>query len=83
MGTICNLCGKEKEGIQTGLCNHCGRFGKTDRELALEWWNTLPRYDMDKECKEIYAQRYYQRSAGLITGLEIEEIWKKETQTIK
>lgn len=30
---ICNQCGKPKEGTQTGLCLHCGRFGKTDSEL--------------------------------------------------
>ena len=30
---ICNQCGKPKEGTQTGLCLHCGKFGKTDSEL--------------------------------------------------
>lgn len=48
------------------------------RELALDWWNKLPRYDMDKPCKEIYSQRYYERQAYSLNGREIEEIWVKE-----
>lgn len=24
---MCNQCGKEKKGVPTGLCTHCGRFG--------------------------------------------------------
>lgn len=32
---ICNQCGKDKDGIVTGLCNHCGKFGQTNNVF----WN--------------------------------------------
>jgi hypothetical protein len=49
--------------------------GKSNRELALEWWRTieLPR-------QVLLAKRYFERTALSLTGKEIEEIWRKETQ---
>lgn len=32
---ICDHCGQPKRGVKTGLCNHCGRFGKSENEDAL------------------------------------------------
>jgi len=74
MKTICNRCNKEKEGIQTGLCNNCGKFGKTDRELAIEWWNSL-----GDNIGEIADK--YNRGCETITNKQIEEIWIREKKT--
>lgn len=43
---ICNQCGKDKDGIVTGLCNHCGKFGQTNvhnirTEIINKWWDRL------------------------------------------
>jgi ribosomal protein L37E len=72
----CNHCNKEKNGVQTGLCNHCGRFGKNNRELALEWWNNLPTWGISS--KEYYMGLHY--SDDNVTDERIEEIWIKETK---
>ena len=30
----CNWCGKETEGIESGICEHCGRFGKPSKTVV-------------------------------------------------
>jgi len=30
----CNWCGKEKNGVETGICEHCGRFGKSSETVV-------------------------------------------------
>jgi hypothetical protein len=49
---------------------------KSTRELAMEWINSFPNED-----KQMLATRYYSRSFKSLTGREIEEIWRKETQS--
>lgn len=68
---ICNQCGKEKEGTQVGLCSQCGRFGKTNRELALKWW-----YELGDGIGEM-ADKYH-KGCETIQQFQIEEIWEKE-----
>lgn len=74
----CNYCNKEKEGIQTGLCNHCGKFGKRDQELALEWWNKLPKSFRIAFC----AENYRKRGKSSLTDSKIEEIWSNEIKQL-
>jgi hypothetical protein len=54
---------------------------QTDRSKAIEWWNSLPMYNMDiRQCKRILAALYFNREQSLLTGREIEIIWKAETK---
>ena len=69
------MCGKEKEGVQTGICNHCGRFGKTNRELALEWWNNHSNDWKRRRTDDYFG--YMERLYKSLTDQEIEEIWKQ------
>ena len=52
---------------------------KTDRQIALEWW--------DKKSPLLKAtllrQYNFVTSIKSCTGREIEEIWRKETQSIQ
>jgi hypothetical protein len=77
---ICNMCGSFKTGTQEGLCSNCGRFGKTNRELALEWWNSF--YYHTKECQAL-TDEYFDtaRHFDTLTGMEIEQIWKREVHS--
>lgn len=49
---------------------------KSDREQAIEWWK-----DQSDNIGEI-ADKYH-KGCETITGIEIEQIWRKETQQIK
>ena len=75
---ICNQCNLPKNGIQTGFCNHCGKFGKTNRELSLQWWR-----DLDSPSQLKYWRGYQgitftpSHSPEQLTGREIQVIWKK------
>ena len=76
---ICNWCYKPKNGVQTGLCNHCGRFGKTDRELSMGWWNNLP----DTTTKQNLCNKMYpDRMESSLTGREIQILWDKHAEYI-
>lgn len=69
---ICNQCNQPKEGRAEGLCNHCGRFGKTSRQLAMAWWNNLPESIVQQD----FTNRYYpERHWKSLTGREIEKIF--------
>ena len=72
---VCNLCGREKEGIKTGLCNHCGRFGLTDRELAMRWWNPLSSEEKTRICEINRQYVGYPRRWETLTGYEIHNLW--------
>jgi hypothetical protein len=76
MSITCNRCNKEKNGIQTGLCEHCGKFGKTDFELAQEWW-----YELDV-IKQISLTRNYLDidSCDNLNRFEIHLIWFNENK---
>ena len=56
---------------------------KTIREQALEWWNNIKDFDEHSIFKGKYGLcfRYYPgREWQYLTGREIEDIWRKETQ---
>jgi hypothetical protein len=80
MKVVCIHCNKEKKGIQTSICNHCGRFGKTDRELAMIWWNNLYNTQLETYCKKYFCEKYHgnMRTYESLTGSEIEKIWNIE-----
>lgn len=42
----CNHCGSIKDGVETGICEHCGKFGKT--ELSVE-----QKVSIVSDCEEI------------------------------
>lgn len=48
----------------------------TTREQAMQWWT-----DFDWNTKEYLMKKYHNRKAFNETGREIEEIWRKETET--
>ena len=48
------------------------------RQRALEWWNKLPMYNMDKPCKRVLAARHYQTEQSFLTNEQIEFIWQQE-----
>jgi hypothetical protein len=80
MKVVCIHCNKEKKGIQTSICNHCGRFGKTDRELAMIWWNNLSDISIQMPSKSYLCEKYHgnMRIHKSLTGSEIEKIWNIE-----
>ena len=54
---------------------------KSDREKAIEWWNNIERYNPDDyNCREYLSERHFNRRSACLTGIEIEQIWRKETQ---
>lgn len=54
---ICNHCNKEKRGVQTGVCNHCGRFGLSDHDIAKRWFLSLSDEEQ-LSLKKKYVQPY-------------------------
>lgn len=54
----------------------------TTREQALEWWNKLDIKTWRILCdKHLNQQNFYKyKSCHFLTGGEIEEIWRKETE---
>lgn len=75
MKIICNICGKEKEGVQTGLCSHCGKFGKTDMEIAMFWWNNLSSLAKTQMCDTHTEILFGVRRWETLSGSEIEKIY--------
>lgn len=53
-------------------------MNKSNRELALEWWNNLTSFQRSY-FKDLHFDN--QRSLSTLTGREIEEIWNKEVNT--
>lgn len=53
---------------------------KTDRQKAMEWWNSLSdELTINKETKAKYANIYFEtRTHCSLTGREIEHIWNME-----
>lgn len=64
-----------------------GMIKKSDREKAIEWWNGFPDFATEnvlKGGKHGLCTYYFQsRSYQNLTGREIEQIWRKETQQEK
>ena len=52
------------------------------RQRALEWWDNLPMYDMDTDCKRVLSARYYQTEPVYLSHEQIEIIWQKQTKQI-
>lgn len=59
-----------------------GTIEKTDREKAIEWWNSLTK---NTQLTLAALLRGVNSILGLemVTGREIEQIWRKETQQEK
>mgnify|MGYP000940733512 CR=1 FL=1 len=55
---------------------------KSDRELALEWWNNLDDSMKMNLCRIHFSMRSVSGISVIksLTGREIEQIWRKETQ---
>jgi hypothetical protein len=53
---------------------------KTNRELALEWWQSLPRWKQTTKIIKHIPNRPKVLYSVDLTEIEIEEIWKRETQ---
>lgn len=52
---------------------------KSTRELALEWWNSLPYFGSgNKLGRNGLSNKHYQKQSDYLTGREIEEIWKNQ-----
>lgn len=71
---ICSHCNKEKEGTPTGLCLHCGRFGKastqpdtSELDPAIAFANQISR---DSEYDK---GRWYGRIEGFNTALKLSD----------
>jgi hypothetical protein len=73
---ICNQCNLPKEGRAEGLCNHCGRFGKTNRQLAMSWWNNLASLQKTQKCDTNTELLGSIRRWETLTGREIEKIFE-------
>lgn len=72
-----NQCERHKDLVTNvdALCTCSGT--KSTRELALKWWSSL-KYPTNKEY---FVDKYFKnRHFTSLTGREIEEIWRKETQ---
>lgn len=50
---------------------------KSDRQLALIWWNTLSIIE-----KRDFAREYFDKKPDLLIQKEIEEIWNIENNVI-
>jgi ribosomal protein L37E len=72
---ICNQCGKPKNGVQTELCNHCGRFGKNNTELAKAWWN---HYVLIENYRNYLARKYFKKAAKELNSQQILIIWQEQ-----
>lgn len=47
---------------------------------ALEWWNGLPDFDEDRDSKQSLTTKHIRITHfSNLTGREIKEIWRKET----
>lgn len=63
------------------IINSYSRNELTERTTAMEWWNSLPMYNMDNPCKRTLSYRYYDREPGNLTGSEIQRIYESENKS--
>lgn len=74
--SLCKICRK----VEKNLKQPC----KSTRELSLKWWGNLvdmPNFvGNNQPCKLSCSTKYYKRRFETLTDLEIEEIWRMETQ---
>ena len=47
------------------------------RRSALQWWNKLPMYDMDKPSKRVLSNLHYEKEPSSLTGREIQAIYER------
>jgi len=85
----CIKCGAVQDDSHL-RCNYpnCGGELKefTTKEQAMEWWNKLTleeRYYKLIPWLKSKGLNITSRNPGSLTGSQIEEIWKQETQSIK
>ena len=53
---------------------------KSDREKAIEWWNSIPVFEKGLLIHDTFNPPLNQRIPEEVTGREIEQIWRRETQ---
>lgn len=53
---------------------------KSDREKAIEWWNSISVFEKGLLIHDTFNPPLNQRTPEEVTGREIEQIWRKETQ---
>ena len=53
---------------------------KSDLEKAIEWWNSIPVFEKGLLIHDTFNPPLNQRTPEEVTGREIEQIWRKETQ---
>lgn len=58
------------------ICNQCGKFGFTNRELAMKWWNNLVSPQKTQICDTHTELIGSIRRWETLTGREIELLWK-------
>lgn len=95
---ICNWCNKLKNGVSTGLCNHCGRFGKTESELKRVFNPKRGRQDLllnllynivnNKHVQEHFDWNAIKAQKGASLSIEqavseYDKIWKEEIENSK
>lgn len=92
----CQECGcesislKHLGGFQPAdlICDQCGtkvtntkiQIEKSDREKAIEWWNDHSKLQQTQLCDTNTEIVGNIRRRETLTGSEIEQIWRKETQ---
>ena len=53
---------------------------KSELEKAIEWWNSLPVFEKGLLIHDTFNTPLNQRTPEEVTGMEIEQIWRRETQ---
>jgi hypothetical protein len=53
---------------------------KSDLEKAIEWWNSIPVFEKGLLIHDTFNPPLNQRTPEEVTGREIEQIWRRETQ---
>ena len=71
---------KEVDCLKCPNCGHSWIPEKSDREKAIEWWNSIPVFEKGLLIHDTFNPPLNQRIPEEVTGREIEQIWRKETQ---
>ena len=71
---------KEVDCLKCPNCGHSWIPEKSDREKAIEWWNSIPVFEKGLLIHDTFNPPLNQRTPEEVTGREIEQIWRKETQ---
>lgn len=84
----CRLVIDQVEVMVIPVCPKCGTSifmneqieKKSDLEKAIEWWNSIPVFEKGLLIHDTFNPPLNQRIPEEVTGREIEQIWRKETQ---